>query len=249
MPERAAAERAPEAPRGVPHGIERPFLMHCKSGADRWARLGALPARPWRPPRAGAAAAVLAQPPRRGARGRLLDHILDLYGARQAKGPVGIEDWLRDEYDEADATKSGAGSDRARASRRGLRSGSGAAGWRRTRVRSRSPRAHGGRGASLGLLAAAVQPMFDRCPRRRRGSARPVGLADARHLRRPAAASTGQQDRAARAAERKRGARCRGTCSRHMMALDGPFHATTRRATCWSGAGRRSGGGGSGRRS
>lgn len=83
--------------------IEKPFVMHCKSGADR----------------AGFAAAVyllvIAGRPLSEARRMLstkyihfrwtktgiLDFILDSYGERNAKSPIGFEDWIRTEYDAA----------------------------------------------------------------------------------------------------------------------------------------------------
>lgn len=80
--------------------IERPFLMHCKSGADR----------------AGLAAALYRldkgepiENARRELSFRYLhlkftktgvqDHMLDLYEARQSQGPIGIRDWIMKEYD------------------------------------------------------------------------------------------------------------------------------------------------------
>jgi len=88
--------------------MPRPFVMHCKSGADR----------------AGFAAALYAhildgQPlaqARRHLHWRYLhlastktgivDHILDLYEARLAQGPISLEAWIRDEYDPARARES-----------------------------------------------------------------------------------------------------------------------------------------------
>ncbi|MEL7013438.1 MAG: tyrosine-protein phosphatase [Pseudomonadota bacterium] len=81
--------------------IERPFVMHCKSGADR----------------AGFAAAiylmVIEGRPVSEARKMLstkyihfkwtktgvLDHILDLYEARAAQSPMSFEEWVATEYD------------------------------------------------------------------------------------------------------------------------------------------------------
>jgi protein tyrosine phosphatase (PTP) superfamily phosphohydrolase (DUF442 family) len=88
--------------------MERPFLMHCKSGADR----------------AGFASALylLAQDGTTMAQARrqlswrylhfrasstgVLDHVLDLYEARNARDPIGVEDWFRTEYDAAAAQAS-----------------------------------------------------------------------------------------------------------------------------------------------
>ena len=82
-------------------GIEKPFVMHCKSGADR----------------AGFAAAIyllviegrpVAEARRmlstkyihfRWTRTGVLDFILDLFEARNAEGPISFEDWVATEYD------------------------------------------------------------------------------------------------------------------------------------------------------
>ena len=81
--------------------IEKPFVMHCKSGADR----------------AGFASAIyllviegrpLAEARRmlswryghiRNAKVGILDYILDCYEARQARGAISFEDWIATEYD------------------------------------------------------------------------------------------------------------------------------------------------------
>ena len=87
--------------------VERPVVMHCKSGADR----------------AGFASALhlLAEGhsieearrqlhPRflhfRRSRTGVLDHILDLYAARLEQGPIGIEEWIATEYDAEAAQRS-----------------------------------------------------------------------------------------------------------------------------------------------
>ena len=81
--------------------IEKPFVMHCKSGADR----------------AGFAAAIyliviegetVAQARRmlslkyahlKNSKTGVLDYILDLYEARNKRDPISFEDWVRTEYD------------------------------------------------------------------------------------------------------------------------------------------------------
>lgn len=81
--------------------IEKPFVMHCKSGADR----------------AGFASAIyllviegkpVAQARRmlhwrfmhiRNSKVGILDYILDCYEARTAKGAISFEDWIATEYD------------------------------------------------------------------------------------------------------------------------------------------------------
>jgi protein tyrosine phosphatase (PTP) superfamily phosphohydrolase (DUF442 family) len=83
---------------------EKPFLMHCKSGADR----------------AGLAAAIyllaiegrtVAEARRqlgpayvhvRWSRTGICDHLLDAYEARTARGAIGFEDWIATEYDPVD---------------------------------------------------------------------------------------------------------------------------------------------------
>jgi len=81
--------------------IEKPFLMHCKSGADRAGfasaiYLLAIEGRPM-------AEARRMLSPRfihfKWTRTGVLDHILDLYEARNARDPVTFEDWIANEYD------------------------------------------------------------------------------------------------------------------------------------------------------
>ena len=88
--------------------IERPFVMHCKSGADRAGFASAIylmviEGRP-------VAEAQKMLSPRfvhfRFTKTGVLDHILDLYAARQAQGAIGFEDWVREEYDPAAAQAS-----------------------------------------------------------------------------------------------------------------------------------------------
>lgn len=84
--------------------LERPFIMHCKSGADR----------------AGFASAMylleVEKRPIAEARKMLsfrfvhikwsktgiLDYILDMYDARNTTSPIGFRDWIASEYDEAE---------------------------------------------------------------------------------------------------------------------------------------------------
>lgn len=87
--------------------INRPFLMHCKSGADR----------------AGFAAAIYlmvveGQPvetarkmlsPRylhfRNGKVGILDYTLDVYAARNARESISFEEWIATEYDNEEMTK------------------------------------------------------------------------------------------------------------------------------------------------
>lgn len=95
---------------------ERPFVMHCKSGADR----------------AGLASALylIAEEGKSVAEARrqlglkyvhlkwsktgICDHMLDVYEARLREGPISIEDWVRTEYSRESLSESYA---RARARR------------------------------------------------------------------------------------------------------------------------------------
>ncbi|MDX1781700.1 MAG: tyrosine-protein phosphatase [Thalassovita sp.] len=87
--------------------LQRPFMMHCKSGADR----------------AGLASAiyklVIEGAPLAEAKKMLsfkylhikwhttgiLDYFLDVYDARNRRAPIGFEDWLHNEYDEEALTE------------------------------------------------------------------------------------------------------------------------------------------------
>jgi protein tyrosine phosphatase (PTP) superfamily phosphohydrolase (DUF442 family) len=88
--------------------MEKPFVMHCKSGADR----------------AGFAAvlykAIIEGAPLEEARKHLalkyihldwtatgiVDHIIDMYEARNARSPISMEAWFRTEYTKTAASKS-----------------------------------------------------------------------------------------------------------------------------------------------
>lgn len=81
--------------------IERPFVMHCKSGADRAGFASALyllviEGRPMAEARKMLSPRYLHF---RFTKTGILDHILDVYEARQARGAIGFEDWVRTEYD------------------------------------------------------------------------------------------------------------------------------------------------------
>jgi protein tyrosine phosphatase (PTP) superfamily phosphohydrolase (DUF442 family) len=82
--------------------VEKPVLMHCKSGADRAGFAAALYLLTQ-----GATVAQARQHLhwrylhfRHGETG-ILDHILDLYEQAHAQTGIGIEDWFRDHYDPA----------------------------------------------------------------------------------------------------------------------------------------------------
>ena len=80
---------------------EKPFLIHCKSGADRSGFASAL----YLIAHEGATVAEAKRHlswrylhMRRGRAG-VLGHVLDLYAARLRNGPIGVEEWFATEYD------------------------------------------------------------------------------------------------------------------------------------------------------
>ncbi len=81
--------------------MDRPFLMHCKSGADRTGLAAALylmvqEGQPLEVARRQLSFRYLHI--RRTATG-ILDHFLDVYAARNARSPIGIVEWIESEYD------------------------------------------------------------------------------------------------------------------------------------------------------
>ena len=83
--------------------IERPFLMHCKSGADRTGLAAAIYLMV-------IAGGTLAEARRqlsrrflhfRRSRTGVMDHVLDVYERRNARAPISMRDWLKAEYDPA----------------------------------------------------------------------------------------------------------------------------------------------------
>jgi protein tyrosine phosphatase (PTP) superfamily phosphohydrolase (DUF442 family) len=80
--------------------IPRPFVMHCKSGADRAGLAAALYLLDQ-----GATVATARQQLSirylhlRFTRTGIQDHLLDFYQERLAKGPITIRDWIAKEYD------------------------------------------------------------------------------------------------------------------------------------------------------
>ncbi|MEJ6403924.1 fused DSP-PTPase phosphatase/NAD kinase-like protein [Yoonia sp. 2307UL14-13] len=84
--------------------IDRPFLMHCKSGADRTGLAAALymmvqEGKSVKEARKQLSFRYLHI---RRIRTGILDHFLDVYEARNAQDPIDIRDWIATEYD-ADA--------------------------------------------------------------------------------------------------------------------------------------------------
>lgn len=81
--------------------MERPFLMHCKSGADRTGLAAAIYLMLYEGTDIATAQRQLSfryVHIRRTTTG-ILDHFLDVYAARAAQSPIRIDDWIRDEYD------------------------------------------------------------------------------------------------------------------------------------------------------
>ena len=86
--------------------IERPFLLHCKSGADRTGLAAALylMVQEGQPLSVARRQLSLRYIHLRRTDTGILDHFLDVYEARNTQSPIGIAEWIRDEYD-AEALK------------------------------------------------------------------------------------------------------------------------------------------------
>lgn len=88
--------------------MKRPFLMHCKSGADRTGLVAAL----YLMVHDGQSVAQARRQLsfrylhiRKTSTG-ILDHFFDVYAARNAQEPIAIEEWIRTEYDRDALTES-----------------------------------------------------------------------------------------------------------------------------------------------
>lgn len=81
--------------------IERPFVMHCKSGADRAGLAAAL----WLLHKEGRSVAEAQKQLHwryahlKGTRTGILDHLLQAYADDNAVSPIGIRDWFATRYD------------------------------------------------------------------------------------------------------------------------------------------------------
>ncbi|WP_319825391.1 protein tyrosine phosphatase [Thalassovita sp.] len=86
---------------GLFRSLDRPFLMHCKSGADRagLASVLYLMTQEGMPLEQARRHLGLRYLHLKGSRAGVLDHMLDMYAARTAVDPIGIEDWIATEYD------------------------------------------------------------------------------------------------------------------------------------------------------
>lgn len=82
-------------------GLQRPALIHCKSGADRTGLAAVI----WaihvegRPVAEARKALGVRHLHLRWTKTGVLDRFLDLYEARVARGPIPIKDWIAGEYD------------------------------------------------------------------------------------------------------------------------------------------------------
>ncbi len=81
--------------------IEKPFVLHCKSGADRAGFASAIyllviEGRPLEEARRMLSAKYIHFS---WSKTGVLDHIFDLYKARNADSPISFEDWVATEYD------------------------------------------------------------------------------------------------------------------------------------------------------
>ena len=88
--------------------LPRPFLMHCKSGADRAGLASALYLLAEEEAELETARTMMSWRylHLRGTATGVLDHVLDHFGDRQALGAIGIRDWIEAEYDAADIAES-----------------------------------------------------------------------------------------------------------------------------------------------
>ncbi len=83
------------------HDIDRPFVMHCKSGADRAGLASAIWLMVMEGQPVEQARRMLG--PKywhfRNTKVGILDYMLDCYAARLSRGPISFESWVRTEYD------------------------------------------------------------------------------------------------------------------------------------------------------
>lgn len=81
--------------------LQRPALIHCKSGADRTGLAAAI----WaihvegRPVTEARRALSMRHLHLKWTKTGVLDRVLDLYEQRMARGPIAIRDWIATEYD------------------------------------------------------------------------------------------------------------------------------------------------------
>ncbi len=80
---------------------ERPMMFHCKSGADRAGIVAAIYLMVFEdvPVEQAKAQLGLKYIHLKGTKTGVQDYILEVYQVRNARAPIGFEDWLRSEYD------------------------------------------------------------------------------------------------------------------------------------------------------
>ena len=87
--------------------LPKPFVMHCKSGADRAGFASAMYMMVVEGKPVSEARAMLS--PRymhfRNGKVGILDYTLDVYEARNARDPIGFEEWIATEYDPDELTR------------------------------------------------------------------------------------------------------------------------------------------------
>ncbi|MDX8348017.1 tyrosine-protein phosphatase [Cognatiyoonia sp. IB215446] len=88
--------------------IERPFLMHCKSGADRTGLAAALflMLKEDVPLEEAQKQLSFRYLHIRRTKTGILDHFLDVYATRNAASPIRVDDWIRTEYAPDELTQS-----------------------------------------------------------------------------------------------------------------------------------------------
>jgi len=81
--------------------IEKPFVLHCKSGADRAGFASAMYMMVVDGKSVAEARKMLSVKfiHLKWSKTGILDHILDVFEARTAQSPIGFEDWINTEYD------------------------------------------------------------------------------------------------------------------------------------------------------
>lgn len=83
--------------------LERPFVLHCKSGADRAGLAAAIYLLTQEGADIATAKAQLSfrYLHLKNSKTGVLDHVLTQYEARLSRGPIGFRDWVATEYDQA----------------------------------------------------------------------------------------------------------------------------------------------------
>jgi len=108
-----SARKAPKVPillevMDAFEAMEKPVLMHCKSGADRTGLAAALYLMLYEdvPVEVARKELSLRYLHLRKSDTGVLDHFLDVYAERNGQSPIAIDDWIKTEYDRDAVTKS-----------------------------------------------------------------------------------------------------------------------------------------------